>query len=421
LRTVVVGRVTVGPFLDDDSLPEQQVTRSSVERAAASCALASESLHALLLASVEEPVRRAEKLAVVGQLAGGIAHDFNNQLAVTVGYAELLQKHARSEGELRCVNGILEAARHCASLTKNLLAFARVGQREQAEVDLHALIREVAQAMSVHDRMRITLSLGAARPLVLGDASLLRSALLNLAFNALDAMPQGGELQLETRDLRLEEDAPAVAAGPYVELLVVDSGHGMSEEARAHAFEPYYTTKAVGEGTGLGLAAVYGTVVRHAGTIDVQSAPAKGCTFRILLPTLESASRSEATRRRDDKKARILIVDDEPLVREALSAVLEDLDYAVETVADGPSALERVRDRDDIDLVVLDLVLPGMMGDEVFHALRKLRPHLRILLSTGFSGTDDSSALLAAGAVGLLTKPFLARDIDRMLAHALSH
>jgi len=244
---------------------------------------------------MEERLRQSEKLEAVGQLAGGIAHDFNNQLAGIVGYADLVRAETEDGTDLaNSVDRILVAARRAADLTGQLLAFARRGKYESAAVDVHELVEEVVSLLrhSVDKRISIEQNLAAQPSYTLGDATQLQNAILNLAINARDAMPVGGTLTITTRLYDLDDDdehssPEGVPPGRYVQLEVADTGTGMDDDTRRRIFEPFFTTKPKGKGTGMGLAAVYGTVKSHGGTIGVSSEPGRGSVFRILLPLYE--------------------------------------------------------------------------------------------------------------------------------------
>ena len=375
---------------------------------------------------VEAQSRLADKLRVVGELAGGIAHDFNNQLMAITASTELLKReHPEAQEQLDL---ILAASAHSAELTAQLLAFARQGKHLDRAVDLHALIEEVAALLSrsVDKRVRIECQLEASSGWVRGDPTQLQSALLNLGLNASHAMPEGGALSFVTRAARSEPLGEAGAEGvPSLELLVSDTGHGIPAELREQIFEPFFTTKGP-KGTGLGLAAVYGTVQAHGGQIEVETEVGRGTTFRLLLPSAESPAPTPAPPSPGEPSAvgslRALVVDDENLVRVLLARFLELLGHEVSaTAATGREAIDCFRATPDaFDLVLLDLGLPDMGGGEVLTELLRVRPDLPVVIASGYAENEIAEDLLKRGARCFLRKPFesaaLAAAIDTALA-----
>jgi PAS domain S-box-containing protein len=365
---------------------------------------------------LENQLQQAERLKAIGQLAGGIAHDFNNQLAGIMGYAELLKVNRPDDSLVReYADGVLSPARRAADLTGKLLAFARRGQYRREQVDLHAIIREVLSLLqrSIDKSITVVESLTAERSTVIGDPTLLQSAVLNVALNARDAMPNGGTLELLT-----EQDG---ASG--IRLQVKDTGHGMDAETLRRAFEPFFTTKAVGRGTGMGLPAVQGTVQQHGGTIELESAPGQGTTVSIRLPLAEAEVSALATTPGVvvGGRGHVLLVEDEHTVREMMERALRLLGYQVTTCLDGPEAIEAYRTSGlRVDLIVLDMILPAMRGIEVFRALRAHNPQAKILIFSGYSADDDAQEILALGAIGFIQKPVTLIDLSARLAEAMA-
>jgi two-component system cell cycle sensor histidine kinase/response regulator CckA len=374
---------------------------------------------------LQERLDQDERLRALGQLAGGIAHDFNNQLTGIVGYAELLRMELDPSGPPRAhAERILVGAQRAAELTAKLLAFARSGHRRSEPVDLHGILREVVALLerSIDKTVTLTLDLRAKRHVVLGDATLLQSALLNLGLNARDALPQGGPITFRTRD-----DPPGVtlteASAPRVVVEVRDEGVGMSEEAQRRAFEPFFTTKPAGRGTGMGLAAVHGTVASHDGTVRLESSVGAGTTVTMTFPVVEDTTTVPApsTARAPTGSAMLLVVDDERDALAATSMMLDHLGYRVTASRKPLAALAKFRERwREIDLVLLDLVLPELGGAALFAALRAIDPHARILLVTGYSADGVAQELLEQGAIGLLQKPFRLADLSREVTAALA-
>ncbi len=379
---------------------------------------------------LQERLRQSEKLTAIGQLAGGIAHDFNNQLAGVMGYADLLTLHLEEGPLKRYAQGIAVSARRAADLTQQLLAYGRKGKYLSVAVDIHRLLDEVVAILerSIDKRIRISQVLRARHPVVLGDPTQIQNALLNLALNARDAMPQGGALTFETDALDMDEaqcrdSAFGILPGPYLRICVADTGGGMTDEVKKHLFEPFFTTKKVGEGTGMGLASAYGTVRNHRGAILVQSEVGRGTTVCIDLPLAPGKPKLEesgATPSLARGTANILLVDDERTVREMACDVLRDLGYTVVACADGREAVEYYREHwRKLDLVILDMVMPQMGGREAFVALRGINPDVRALLSSGYSLDGEAQSILDEGVLGFIGKPYHRTELSRKIEEAL--
>jgi PAS domain S-box-containing protein len=378
---------------------------------------------------MQEQLRQREKLAAIGQLAGGIAHDFNNQLSSIVGYAELLSRVVGQGQAGHYAAGILSAANRAAELTTQLLAFSRKGKYLSVPVDVHALIGDVVQILDrlIDKRIRITRALGADHPVTLGDPTQLQNMLLNLALNARDAMVQGGEMTFTTTIEAVAQPRQvgphSIAPGRHICIRVSDTGRGMTDEVKGHLFEPFFTTKPVGAGTGMGLASVYGTVRNHHGAIDVQSEVGRGTTVRVWLPLAPDdaqEAKPEGSGTHPRGVGRVLLVDDEPLVLEAGDAVLRDLGYEVVTCRNGAEAIERYRAHwREIDVVILDMVMPVMAGREAFEAMRQVNPAVRAILSSGYSLNEEVQSILDAGVLGFVSKPYRQAELARAVAEAL--
>jgi PAS domain S-box-containing protein len=372
-------------------------------------------------ASLENRLRQAEKMDAIGQLAGGVAHDFNNQLTAILGYGELLRLSAKDEDSASFAEHIVRASRRSADLTRQLLTFARKGTYQVVPVDVHALITEVVGLLerSIDKRITLRTTFMEGPAVVLGDPTQLEAALLNLAINARDAMPDGGELTIATRPLppeaRARKSTPP-APGPWVRIAVTDTGTGMSEPTLKRLFEPFFTTKEPGKGTGMGLASVYGAVQIHKGTISVDSQVGRGTTFELDLPLAEAAvegPRGEPRALENLAQVRVLVIDDEQDVRDLLRELLARAGCEVRTCQDGAEALALFAEEwRRIDVVILDLMMPRMSGRDVFTALRRIDPGVKILLASGYSLDGEAQALLDEGAIGFLEKPF---DLSTLL------
>ncbi len=367
---------------------------------------------------LELRLRQAEKMEAIGRLAGGVAHDFNNQLAGIMGYAELLRLAvADNPKAMEFVEELSGAVHVAAELTAQLLAFSRRGKFLAEPVDLHRLVRDVVSMLSrsIDKRIQIQTDFQAARPWAQGDPSQLHSVILNLALNARDAMPEGGTITLSTANAVYQpsSDPPpptGLPPGSYVSLSVRDTGVGMDRETQQRMFEPFFTTKETGAGTGLGLAAAYGTVKNHRGTITVDSEVGRGTLFTIYLPvsrpgTAPKADTAEPPSLRLHGHA--LVVEDEAAPREVEAQMLEALGCTVTTFEDGRSALEHFREHHaSVDLVMLDIVMPGMTGMDTYAAMKAIDPTVQVLVVSGYSLDGEAQAIIDAGASGFLQKPF---------------
>jgi two-component system, cell cycle sensor histidine kinase and response regulator CckA len=391
--------------------------------------------HAIVLFSditqrrrMEDHLRQVDKMEAIGQLAGGVAHDFNNQLTGILGFAELLRGRLRHDDTLRQYSeAIFEAAKRSAQLTGQLLAFARKGKFQSAPVDLHRTVHDVIVLLerTIDKRIRIRTDLDASDAVVHGDPAQLQHALLNVAINARDAMPEGGVITFST-ELSVLDDAfcrtnPCdVAPGRYWHLTISDTGHGMDGATVEHMFEPFFTTKPEGKGTGLGLAAVWGTVKNHKGAVGVRSEIGRGTSFSLYLPastdTVRDSSPASAHRAPATTSGRVLLVDDEDVVLAVGAAVLGELGHGVTCARSGREAVDLLRaDPTGYDAVLLDMMMPEMSGAETYRAMREIRGDLGVILSSGYSLNDEAQRLLDDGAVDFVVKPYERARLVRAL------
>jgi two-component system cell cycle sensor histidine kinase/response regulator CckA len=373
---------------------------------------------------LEDRIRQSEKLQAVGQLAGGVAHDFNNQLAGITGYAEMIRlKHGDRRELLEFTDAILMAARRSRDLTEKLLAFARKGKHASRPVDLRVLVGEVVSMLehSIDPRIAIETVTADRAVVVHGDPTQLQNALLNLGINARDAMPEGGRLGFL---VDVVDGASAGMAHPEVaRIRVRDSGAGIPPEHQTRAFEPFFTTKS--SGTGMGLAAVYGTVQAHRGTVEFDSELGVGTTFTVHLPLHDVAPDESVgttpvppSRVSDQPLTlRVLVVDDEAAMRDVLRSMFELQGAVVTTAADGVEAIAAFRPG-EFDLVVLDMAMPNLAGDETFAKLRELEPDLPVILISGYTADGSADHLLARGARAFLRKPFAMHDLMHAVRRA---
>ena len=381
---------------------------------------------------LEEESHQNEKLRSIGQLAGGIAHDFNNMLSGIMGTADLMSMDLPKDREdlLKQTRTIIETCQRAGQLTQQLLAFSRKAKTQTVLLEANDLVEKVVGILSHSIDRRIGLHQDLSPdPLTLrGDPSQVQSALLNLAVNARDAMLDGGELRISVAEARLDEEYCAaqpfdIEPGPYVEFSVSDTGVGMTPEVREHIFEPFYTTKAPGKGTGLGLSAVYGTVKAHQGCMTVMSEPGRGTVFKFYLPAAEEALPEDTPAEEIfmSGKGRILLVDDEEVVRATAKAILEHSGYEVVSAANGKEGCEKFEQKSgDFDLVILDLVMPVMNGHDAFRRMRAFRSDARILIASGFSLGGDVEDLMRNGAVGFVQKPYRLNALVRTVSDVLA-
>jgi len=385
--------------------------------------------------TLEQQLRQTEKMQAIGQLAGGIAHDFNNQLVGIVGYADILREELAADDYLAgMAENVLTATKRATDLTSQLLAFARKGKYRAVPVDIHVLITEVASLLSRSIDKRITIKkmMNAVMPVTHGDPSQLQNALLNLALNARDAMPDGGDLILATENVYLDEEyckkkLNEIRKGDYIRISVTDTGIGMDGETVTRIFEPFFTTKVSGQGIGMGLAAVYGTVKNHNGAINVYSEPGHGTTVSLYLPVYNGAGENaEAVTDRPHEfiygTGRILLVDDEEIVCKTTAEMLRRLGYAVSVCRNGAEAVECYRRVwRDIDAVILDMVMPVMGGREAFAEMKKINPDVIVLLSTGYSLNGAAQSIMSMGVADFIQKPFNVAELSHKLASLLQY
>jgi len=380
----------------------------------------------------QEHLRRSEKMEAIGQLAGGIAHDFNNQLTGILTCAEMLKSSLSENKDLQeMAKTVVTAARRASHLTAQMLTFARKGKYQSIPVNIHSVIDDVISLLehSIDKSIQIKKQLETHMPVVVGDPGQFQNALLNLAINARDAMPDGGVITFSTKVKALteeicERESLTIPPGQYVRIRVSDNGVGMDEETQKHIFEPFFTTKEPGKGTGMGLAAVYGTVETHKGAITVNSKRGNGSTFTLYFPLLDPAKHHITLKDTSILpiigKARILIVDDEDIVRDTLKKVLKRLGYSVHACRNGREAVKFYKKSwQEIDLVLLDMIMPKMGGKEAFHAMKKINPAIKVFLISGYSLSDQTRYLLDEGVLGFIQKPYSVGELSQRIAEEL--
>ncbi|WNM56816.1 response regulator [Candidatus Nitrospira allomarina] len=375
--------------------------------------------------ALEHQLRQVQKMEAIGRLASGVAHDMNNTLTAILAHASLLKIQDKAGTSLWTASDVIEkAVRRGKELTSQLLGYARQGKHHHVTVDTHEVIQEVMSLLgrTIHKLITFRADLSAARPHVVGDPNQLYQILMNLGVNACDAMGERGELLVQTSNETVTPEyasrVPGLCAGDYVLIQVTDTGTGMSLETQRHIFEPFFTTKEQGQGTGMGLAMVYGIVKNHHGYIGVTSSPGCGTTMRVYLPDAPCATHKTRSTQKTEPShgtGHILVVDDEKDVGEAAQAILEYLGYQVTVVLNGKEAVDICQDLTiPVDVVLLDMVMPVMSGAACFEELRRIRPDLKVILCTGYDRNHAVQDLFNQGVIGFIQKPY---DVDE-LAHA---
>jgi signal transduction histidine kinase/ActR/RegA family two-component response regulator len=382
---------------------------------------------------LEEQLRQAQRMEAVGRLAGGVAHDFNNILTAILGYGDVLGTRLAPDDPRRAdLEQILEAASRATELTRQLLAFGRKQVLQPVAIDLNHLVEKLhgmlRRLLGAH--VELTTSPAPELGRVRADAGQIEQVIVNLAVNARDAMPGGGKLTIETRNVELDLDSGlGVPAGPYVQLAVSDTGSGIDARIRAHIFEPFYTTKSVGKGTGLGLATVHGIVQQSGGAISVYSEPGRGSTFKIYLPRVADeplvTPTSVARLAASTGSETVLLVEDDAPVRDLSRRALESRGYRVLVASDGAEGLRVAQAHAGaIDLLVSDVVMPVAGGPELAGNLRPLRPGLRVLFLSGYADTAFARSGELTREAAFLQKPFtperLAQKVREVLDERVS-
>jgi PAS domain S-box-containing protein len=379
---------------------------------------------------MEAKLRQAQKMEAVATLAGGIAHDFNNILSAVIGFSELTATHLPADSAAaEYIAQVLRAAGRAKDLVGHIMAFSRQTEQEPIPLELHKVVKEALSLLrstlpaTIEIRHDVT-----PAGTILGDPTQMHQVIMNLCTNAYHAMREkGGVLELSlkkvTVDREMENTQPDLPSGDYVRLMVSDTGCGMPPDVMSRIFEPYFTTKAEGEGTGLGLAVVHGIVKSHRGAINVYSQPGKGTVFRVYLPQIERAPDEhrelhEAPLPTGDE--RILFVDDESILAILGKLMLKPLGYTVVTQTSGVEALELFRNQPGaFDLVVTDMTMPQMTGAELARELMRIRADIPIILCTGFSHSMSEEKAKAIGIREYAMKPLIRQDLARIIRKVL--
>jgi PAS domain S-box-containing protein len=376
----------------------------------------------LARANREARIAQSRRLESLGQLAGGVAHDFNNLLGVIMNYADFVADELEEGTTAHTdVVEIRKAAERATELTRQLLIFSRREVVKPAPVDLNAVVNDIERLLrrTLGEHIDLAVRLSPEVPAVLADPGQIEQVLVNLAVNARDAMPDGGRLVIGTRVVELDRDFlqehPDASPGRYVRVTVEDSGSGMDPEVAARAFEPFFSTKRKGEGTGLGLATVYGIITAADGLISVYSEPGEGTVFRVHLPAVDSAATRAPGQQAVDFTGRgesVLLVEDEDAVRALAKRILTEGGYRVSALSQGKDALPLLQDPSrEFDLLISDVVMPGMRGVELAQRAHELRPELPILMMSGYTTPLEEEDRVAMAEAPLLEKPFSRRDL----------
>jgi PAS domain S-box-containing protein len=378
---------------------------------------------------LQQQMFQLQKMEAIGQLSGGIAHDFNNQLAGILGYAELLSRELKDEALKGYLENIRLGAQNAANLTQQLLLFSRKGRYKFETVNLHSVLDEVMGILShtIDKRIEISREPGMANPTVQGDPSQIQNAVLNIALNARDAITGNGTITFKTFPVTIKKTGEhplfSLDPGSYVCLTVADDGCGMEEKTLSQIFDPFFTTKEVGKGTGMGLPAAYGTIKHHGGDIFIESVPDGGSSFHILLPyssEVVPASDPSPDIIRAQRAASILVVDDDDIVRGLMTELLENLGYTVYQAADGEQGLQFYQDhRNQIDIVLLDMIMPRKSGEELFYALREINSEVKILVSSGYSPNDEAISKILSRGARFIQKPTTLGELSEAVAAIL--
>jgi len=381
---------------------------------------------------LEEQLVQAQKMEAVGTLAGGIAHDFNNILAAILGYAELANLDlARDSKASKSIQQCIQATQRAKELVKQILAFSRQGKQERRVLNLRPLIREGLKLLrsSLPSTIDIQEKMAGDAGLVAADPTQVHQILMNLCTNSAHAMNErGGVLEIGLENVDRPQSGPPGANGEslqsYVRLTVRDTGHGMTPEVLKRIFDPYFTTKEVGRGTGLGLAVVHGIVKSHGGLIAVSSEEGKGTAVEVFLPRVQDSRKAQEAGKPDllplGGRERILLVDDEATIVEIGKGVLEHLGYRVETRTRSHEALALFRERSqDFDLVITDMTMPQMTGDELAREVLKIRPDMPVVLCTGYSEKISEEKAKEMGIREFAMKPLVISDFARTVRRAL--
>ncbi len=381
---------------------------------------------------LQENLMHSQKMDAIGQLAGGIAHDFNNMLGGIIGAMEYIRPYCPTEGDVpEFIDLIFEATKRASDLAKDLLAFSRKKPVSSTSVNIHYVIQSSLAILekTLDKRITIKSNLQAERCWIIGDDSQLQNIFMNLGINASHAMPDGGELTFASENVDLTQVDCSVRPfdlnpGAYISIYVRDTGTGIPKDLISKVFEPFFTTKEQGKGTGLGLAAVYGTIQRHRGSITLYSEEKVGTSFHILLPLSENMNNEspETDSPILEGQGNILLVDDEKIMLNTGKTLLKEMGYQVTTAANGSEALDIFSREDaEFDLVILDMIMPVMNGKDCFFKLREKNPLIPVIIASGFAREEELDLLKKSGCSGFISKPYRSVELSRIISHTLKN
>ena len=398
-----------------------------------------EKIKAEELAAAEEKLRQSQKMEALGQLTGGIAHDFNNMLTGVIGGLEMIQ-HRMGEGRLgeldRYMDAAMKSAGRAAGLTQRLLAFSRQQSLDPKPLDVNRLLRSLEDLLSrtLGEQVQLRVAINPDACQAISDSNQLENAILNLAINARDAMPGGGQLIIEARNVTLDAAYASrmldATAGDYVEISVTDTGQGMDAKTVSKAFEPFFTTKPIGQGTGLGLSMIYGFLRQTGGHASIYSVPGEGTSVKMYLPraiqpVVAAESRPETHAHAVGAGETVLVVEDEDSVRMLIVEVLAELGFRALQASNGDGALAHIKSQTPIELLITDVGLPGMNGRQVAEIARGIRPDLPVLFVTGYAPNAAVRANFLDPGMEMISKPFAMRElgakVGAMLAERQPH
>ncbi len=378
-----------------------------------------------------EQFHQSEKMSAIGQLASGIAHDFNNQLTGIMGYSDLIRSRVKHDEKLsKYTNNMIKSLKRASDLVSKLLAFSYKGELKSVILDIHSIINEVIVLLkhSINKRIKIIKKLYDNDLASRGVASQIQNAILNIAINARDAMPDGGELTFATDIVNLDtedliKNAFLCEPGDYVHILISDTGSGMDKDTIKRIFEPFFTTKKRGRGTGMGLAAVYTTIKNHGGSISVNSEIECGTVFNIFLPLKISKVKEEETFFQEITKKQdstILFIDDDDAICDIAMDALQDIGFNVILSRSGEDAVKLYKEMwNKINLVIIDVIMPGINGYETFNLLHNINPDIKALLSSGYKINKEAKKIIEKGMVGFVQKPYTFNEIKAIVMNSL--